>query len=166
MKRYLSTHLPGDVALTHDGSIGLIVKVQIITTRSRHVEWNFLYGGNALKEGESVGVERYALDAIPGYSISKLAWWTLPDFKQVLHGPLHQVLSGQANTLLRLDAGRDEKILEGGDAPCSIPKRDGLTVTETKEQIGSAAATSNPERAAGPGGLSSVAPFGRPWYKK
>lgn len=143
-KRYISTYLPGDVALMHDGSIGLIVKVHVVTT-SGHLSWNYLYDSDSSSVGR-VLEESYAVDVIPGYPCSKCAWWKLEDFKQVLCGPLHQVLNReQVFQLEELPALPDAS----GKAPLTTV--DGPSASDER----SAASTQRVPL------FSSIAPIGR-----
>ena len=116
-KAYITTYLPGDVMHASDGSVGLIVQVRCIINSGIWAEWNYRWDNS---KPLTVTHETYRVDVIPGWPCSKLAWWSLKDFTEVLKGPLHEVLGGnkferpEAKEVERLSAPRHSFIAPFG----------------------------------------------------
>ena len=80
-------YMPGDIVNCKDGSIGVIVKSEVIINGSM-VEWNQKLPDKIEHGGEP----KYSLDRIPDYGyLSKSAWWTSSEFDQVILGNLHAI---------------------------------------------------------------------------
>lgn len=92
MKKYVTAYLRGDVMKAKDGSIGLITKAHAVTKTDEHIEWNYLWSEHAAPP--DIIRESYAVDVIPGFPCSRLSWWAPAEFKEVLKGPMHEILGG------------------------------------------------------------------------
>lgn len=99
-------YFPGDVVKAKDGSIGIITEAGC-----GGVEWNEF---EEITERMANGMPpQYALDSIPGFKLSKSAWWQACEWSEVLKGPLHQVLEGSKTwqkNLLRLEAAGEKRL--------------------------------------------------------
>ncbi len=97
-KHFLTRFLPGDIAHCRDGTIAQIreakVKYGTKIGQSKFIDWNF--EGPSVPRGSKVVEERYWLVRIPGQRQVKRAWYLLGEFKQVIKGPLHDVLGGKS----------------------------------------------------------------------
>lgn len=163
MKKYISTYLPGDVMLGRDGSIGLITKVHIRTSTGRHLSWNYRWQRDSAEHIGDILDESYGVDVIPGYPCGKLSWWHLDEIKQVMKGPLHMVLSGVDPRTQELDS--PPMLLGDTEAPALLPDSEDKTLAvNSSREITDKTPVKNRgnDWPGGTGGLSSVAPFGRP----
>lgn len=83
----LPRYKPGDIILTKDGEVGIIVNAHVIID-GRDVSWN-----RKMPDSHKSGwPPSYAMEAIPGFKKPrKYAWWTSEEFSEVVLGPLHHI---------------------------------------------------------------------------